>query len=281
MSRATCIIPNCRKSAPATEPFCSDHRDKSNTRHAASARQSVVGEDLEARELLADELGCATPDLPLYWHGPQQEEDAALRAITRALTPSTFAMGVEAAAERARVILESGGDAPQKARRIRDAILSLSLSPPISSDSLDREGRSDLIRAALARWNALPDDERNGERPYIMGFNAGWEEALQNALEPQPIETAPKDDTMVWLLISYEDRDASDHPLTDAAIAWTIGFNGLENTGQDEWKFVGWCWSHDHFTDGRGKVLAWKPLGFELGADNAQALHPGAKEGGR
>jgi hypothetical protein len=32
---------------------------------------------------------------------------------------------------------------------------------------------------------ALPDDERSGERPYIMGFNDGWDEALRQA---QPVE---------------------------------------------------------------------------------------------
>lgn len=32
MSTATCIIPNCRKVAPAHEPFCSDHRDKARGR---------------------------------------------------------------------------------------------------------------------------------------------------------------------------------------------------------------------------------------------------------
>jgi len=35
-----------------------------------------------------------------------------------------------------------------------------------------------IIQAALDAWKALPEDERNGERPWIMGFNAGWDEAL-------------------------------------------------------------------------------------------------------
>jgi hypothetical protein len=34
-----------------------------------------------------------------------------------------------------------------------------------------------MVGEALARWKELPEDERNGERPYIMGFNAGWEAA--------------------------------------------------------------------------------------------------------
>ena len=40
-----------------------------------------------------------------------------------------------------------------------------------------------LAQAALAAWKALPEDERNGERPYIMGFNDGWEEGVRRAAE--------------------------------------------------------------------------------------------------
>lgn len=43
---STCIIPNCRKIAPATEPFCSDHRDKSSPR-------PMLTVDERARSLLA------------------------------------------------------------------------------------------------------------------------------------------------------------------------------------------------------------------------------------
>lgn len=34
---------------------------------------------------------------------------------------------------------------------------------------------------ALEAWKALPEDERNGERPFIMGFNAGWDEGKADA----------------------------------------------------------------------------------------------------
>ena len=40
------------------------------------------------------------------------------------------------------------------------------------------------VLAALEAWKALPDDERNGERPFVMGFNAGWEAATEAALYP-------------------------------------------------------------------------------------------------
>lgn len=43
--------------------------------------------------------------------------------------------------------------------------------------------REAAIQRALQMWNALPEDERNGERPWIMGFNAGYDAALDRALE--------------------------------------------------------------------------------------------------
>lgn len=50
--------------------------------------------------------------------------------------------------------------------------------------------QTDAVREALRAWQALPENERNGERPYIMGFNAGWEAALEDtaATPPAPVE---------------------------------------------------------------------------------------------
>lgn len=77
--------------------------------------------------------------------------------------------------------------------------------------------------------------------------------------KPNPMDTAPKDGTMVHLLVDYRPEDA-DHPLEDALIAWTIGFNNLSNTGEDVWQFVGWSWTQDCFTDGLGTPLGWFPI---------------------
>ncbi|MFC3059482.1 hypothetical protein [Paenirhodobacter populi] len=77
------------------------------------------------------------------------------------------------------------------------------------------------------------------------------------AASPQgwmPIDTAPKDGRMVFLLVDYTDGAA---PLDDAEIAATIGFNCLDDTGEDEWHLVGWNWSQDCFTDGQGTVIGW------------------------
>lgn len=85
------------------------------------------------------------------------------------------------------------------------------------------------------------------------------------------LDSAPMDGTMIWLLVDYGDDDQRGcHPLANAITAWTLGFNNRDHDGVDEWKFAGWCWDYDQFTQGRGKVLAWKPIGFELSADAAQ-----------
>jgi hypothetical protein len=68
---------------------------------------------------------------------------------------------------------------------------------------------------------------------------------------------APKDGTMLFLLVDYSTGGA---PLEDEMIAWTIGFNNKDDTGADEWQFAGWCWVHDHFTEGRGEPVAWAHL---------------------
>ncbi|WP_109513569.1 hypothetical protein [Pseudomonas ovata] len=68
-------------------------------------------------------------------------------------------------------------------------------------------------------------------------------------------DTAPKNGTMLRLLVEFTDHSTEDD---DKAI--TIGHNSRDNTGEDEWQFAGWCWSHDHYTEGKGAVVGWLPL---------------------
>src|SRR5262249_12905035 len=78
-----------------------------------------------------------------------------------------------------------------------------------------------------------------------------------------PISTAPKDGTLCLLLISPYEREKA---LEDTeACSISIGFNNLENDGEDCWKFAGWCWSHDHFTEGEGTPFAWMLAPAERG----------------
>lgn len=64
------------------------------------------------------------------------------------------------------------------------------------------------------------------------------------------MDTAPKDGPMLRLLVKF-----SEHATEDAEVAVTIG----SWTG-DKWSFAGWCWTHDHFTDGEGEPLGWLPM---------------------
>jgi len=67
--------------------------------------------------------------------------------------------------------------------------------------------------------------------------------------------SAPRDGTMLRLLVEF-----SEHSTEDADQATTIGANNLENDGDDRWQFAGWCWSHDHFTEGKGEPVGWLPM---------------------
>lgn len=69
------------------------------------------------------------------------------------------------------------------------------------------------------------------------------------------METAPRDDTLLILLVEFEDNSLED---TSEPVP-TIGANGFDNTGEDEWKFAGWNWNSDEFTRGYGKPIGWLP----------------------
>jgi hypothetical protein len=71
------------------------------------------------------------------------------------------------------------------------------------------------------------------------------------------MDSAPKDGTLLRLLVVFTDNNIDD---TGDEATWTIGNNNADNTGVDEWEFVGWCWAHDHFTNGEGTPVSWLPL---------------------
>lgn len=91
-----------------------------------------------------------------------------------------------------------------------------------------------------------------------------------NALAEQSRAFLPMDqwdsrDETVLLLVDYSND--GDHPLDDAHVAITIGHNNDHNVGEGEgegWKFAGWCWTHDHYVEGKGKPIGWSPLPHDL-----------------
>lgn len=84
------------------------------------------------------------------------------------------------------------------------------------------------------------------DAPPAAGVPEGW----------QPMETAPKDGTLLRLLVEFED-----HPIDDGAGPFaTVGTNYRDNTGEDIWQIVGWCWEQDRFIDGVGTPIGWLPM---------------------
>jgi hypothetical protein len=70
-----------------------------------------------------------------------------------------------------------------------------------------------------------------------------------------PVNTAPKDGTMLRLQVRF-----SSHSTEDDEVGVTIGFNSLNNTGEDYWEIAGWDWTHDRFTAANGEVVGWLPM---------------------
>lgn len=74
--------------------------------------------------------------------------------------------------------------------------------------------------------------------------------------EPLPMSTAPRDGTLIRLLVDFTGNATSD----SGRPSWTIGSNGFDANEEDVWDFAGWCWSHDHFTQGHGTPIGWLPM---------------------
>ncbi|MDP3228475.1 MAG: hypothetical protein Q8N13_10940 [Acidovorax sp.] len=71
-----------------------------------------------------------------------------------------------------------------------------------------------------------------------------------------PMSTAPRDGSIIRLLVEFEEHQLEDHE----GPQHTIGRNSFDNTGVDAWQFVGWCWTHHHYTEGKGTVVGWLPF---------------------
>lgn len=77
---------------------------------------------------------------------------------------------------------------------------------------------------------------------------------------PEGIETAPRDGSMLRLLVKFDHDNQDCNPLEDSAEpSWTIGFNTLKDTGEDHWHIAGWSWEQDCFCETLGEPIAWMP----------------------
>ena len=89
-------------------------------------------------------------------------------------------------------------------------------------------------------------------------MNDGSEKTVS---EWKTIDSAPHDGTLILLAIT--ENHESVNPLEDCGTWRTIGFNDEELTGINEWHIAGWCWCHDHFTEGKvedGEPDYWAPI---------------------
>lgn len=109
---------------------------------------------------------------------------------------------------------------------------------------------SDMLRDHVNKGD--PRDVAN----FCMFLHQRGEGISVPAPMPRPMETAPRDGTLVRLLVDFDDNATDDGP----GPHWTIGVNNLEHDGEDEWKFAGWDWNFDEFTAGDGKPVGWLPL---------------------
>lgn len=113
----------------------------------------------------------------------------------------------------------------------------------------------------LASSHAARAERAEAERDALIGA----------AYEARPALTAPQDGTLVRLLLDYSDEE-NWTPLEDEMQAWTIGYNTLADTGEDEWIIVGWNWSQDCWCEGSGKIIGWLPFVSEAPSDATAAL---------
>ncbi len=105
----------------------------------------------------------------------------------------------------------------------------------------------------------LQEVVRTIDRQWLVHVTEA-EAAIRAAFTPLPIEDAPKNGDLLLLKVDYS--GAYDyHPLEDSeAPSLTIGFNNFEKDGEDMFRFAGWDWSDDYFTEGTGTAVGYIPL---------------------
>ena len=72
----------------------------------------------------------------------------------------------------------------------------------------------------------------------------------------QPIEIAPRDGTIILLCVHFQDHALEDNDEDQV----TLGTNYYDNTGDHEWRLVGWDWQFDEFREAPAEVISWMPM---------------------
>lgn len=73
----------------------------------------------------------------------------------------------------------------------------------------------------------------------------------------RPMATAPKDGSLLRLLVEFENHATVDGEGPQP----TIGSNTWDNHHDfDQWQFAGWDWEQDCYTQGVGVPVGWLPL---------------------
>lgn len=82
----------------------------------------------------------------------------------------------------------------------------------------------------------------------------------------KPINTAPRDGTIIRLLVEFKENSLED---TSDSVQ-TIGHSNSDHDQENEWQFAGWCWTHDIYTQGKGVPIGWLPFADQVVADPVQ-----------
>lgn len=95
--------------------------------------------------------------------------------------------------------------------------------------------------------------------PYMTALsNQQIDEVLREAVAAYeaalwvPVEEMKRDST--FYLIEVEATDDAHNPLEEEDVFVTVGCNGFDNDGINEWKLTGWNWSHDCLAECSGVI---------------------------
>lgn len=110
------------------------------------------------------------------------------------------------------------------------------------------------VHLVLPQWGELPAPEREKMIADMRTSIDAYEAAMW-----RPIEEMKRDST--FYLIEVEATDETHNPLEEEDVFVTIGCNGFDDDGVDEWKLSGWNWSHDCLMECSGVIpRRFRPL---------------------